>query len=217
MNIEIITSWIQNSIWGMLTIGAIGSILGVIVIKTTSWFSRWLFRQAKRIYRETTSSIATGLIRLIEHHFAKGYKSWRMVHQMEKEDDKYALSIYANDFFLDLYFTVYSFLFLILFTTSSYVFFRNTHPWFCVALTVLTLIWFYNVIWLIVKFAILERFFLKKYRIKSNRFFGTKERGRKTLERIIPVLTKKTANQRVDFTVKTPIDEVKVMRTESHP
>ena len=28
---------------------------------------------------------------------------------------------------------------------------------------------------------------------------------------------KKEANQRVDFTVKTPVDEVEVMRTESHP
>ena len=29
--------------------------------------------------------------------------------------------------------------------------------------------------------------------------------------------TKETANQRVDFTVKTPVDEVEVMHTESHP
>jgi len=34
---------------------------------------------------------------------------------------------------------------------------------------------------------------------------------------LCPVKKKKRASQRVDFTVKTPVDEVEVTRTESHP
>lgn len=194
MNIEIITTWVQDSIWGMFTASAIGSFLGIILKKIFIWFFRWVFQQAKRIYKETTSSIIKGLVKLTVRHILKCYRSWRMVHEMDKRNDKFALSVYANDLILEIHFTYNSFLFLVLFTSSCYVFFRATHPWFCVILTIITLIYFYSALWVSVQFSLLDRYFLKKYRIHAGRFFKSKEQRVKNFKKVISVVSKKNTN-----------------------